>query len=61
MLKNKIKTNPKESDKINPQISVVILNYNAGDLLIDCISSIQKWLLMRLKSVRWPIMLTTWV
>jgi len=42
MLKNKIKTNPNESDKINPQISVVILNYNAGDLLIDCISSIQK-------------------
>ena len=42
MLKNKIKTNPKESNKINPQISVVILNYNAGDLLIDCISSIQK-------------------
>jgi GT2 family glycosyltransferase len=42
MLKNKIKTNPNESDKINPQISIVILNYNAGDLLIDCISSIQK-------------------
>ena len=42
MLKNKIKITPKEFDKINPQISVIILNYNAGDLLIDCISSIQK-------------------
>ena len=26
----------------NPLISIVILNYNAGDLLIDCIDSIQK-------------------
>jgi hypothetical protein len=26
----------------NPLISIVILNYNAGDLLIDCVDSIQK-------------------
>jgi GT2 family glycosyltransferase len=42
MLKNIIKTNHMESNKENPQISIIILNYNAGDLLIDCVDSIEK-------------------
>jgi len=29
-------------DDIEPLISIIILNYNAGDLLLDCIDSIQK-------------------
>ena len=37
-----IETNLKKSDDTNPLISIVILNYNAGDLLIDCVDSIQK-------------------
>ena len=41
MSKNTIKIN-QEKDSKNPLISIVILNYNAGDLLIDCIDSIQK-------------------
>ena len=31
-----------EIKKINPLVSIIILNYNAGSLLIDCIDSIQK-------------------
>ena len=31
-----------EIEENDPLISIVILNYNAGDLLIDCIDSIQK-------------------
>jgi GT2 family glycosyltransferase len=31
-----------EIEENDPLISIVILNYNAGDLLIDCINSIQK-------------------
>ncbi len=29
-------------DNSNPLVSIIILNYNAGDLLLDCIDSIQK-------------------
>ena len=36
------KTNVKEFDSNNLLVSIVILNYNAGDLLIDCIDSIQN-------------------
>ena len=36
------KTNNERSNKQNPQISIIILNYNAGDLLIDCVDSILK-------------------
>jgi len=42
MSKSIIETNLKELDDSNPLISIVILNYNAGDLLIDCVDSIQK-------------------
>ena len=31
-----------KTDEQNPLISIVILNYNAGELLIDCINSILK-------------------
>ena len=31
-----------EIEENNPLISIVILNYNAGNLLIDCVDSIQK-------------------
>ena len=31
-----------EIEENDPLISIVILNYNAGDLLIDCVDSIQK-------------------
>ncbi len=36
------KTNYEKSDEQNPLISIVILNYNAGDLLIDCVDSVLK-------------------
>ena len=36
------KINTKDLDDSNPLISIIILNYNAGDLLIDCVDSIQK-------------------
>jgi GT2 family glycosyltransferase len=39
---SKIQDNKKELDEFNPLISIIILNYNAGDLLIDCIDSIKK-------------------
>jgi len=39
---SKIQDGKKESDEYNPLISIVILNYNAGELLIDCIDSIKK-------------------
>ena len=32
----------KKTNNINPLISIIILNYNAGNLLIDCVDSIQK-------------------
>ena len=32
----------RETNNMKPLISIIILNYNAGNLLIDCISSIQK-------------------
>ena len=32
----------KNTDSMKPLISIIILNYNAGNLLIDCVSSIQK-------------------
>jgi hypothetical protein len=35
-------TNNTESIVIKPLISIVILNYNAGDLLIDCVRSIKE-------------------
>jgi GT2 family glycosyltransferase len=37
---NKLKNT--DIEKNNPLISIVILNYNAGNLLIDCVDSIQK-------------------
>jgi GT2 family glycosyltransferase len=36
---NEINENTKNS---NPLVSIIILNYNAGDLLLDCVNSIQK-------------------
>lgn len=42
MLKIEAKINIKGLDENSPLISIVILNYNAGKLLIDCIESIQK-------------------
>ena len=39
MNKNKMEKN---TDSMKPLISIIILNYNAGSLLIDCVSSIQK-------------------
>ena len=39
MNKNKMEKN---TDSMKPLISIIILNYNAGNLLIDCVSSIQK-------------------
>ena len=32
----------KNTEYSNPLVSIIILNYNAGDLLLDCINSIQK-------------------
>ena len=32
----------KNTDSKKPLVSIIILNYNAGNLLIDCVSSIQK-------------------
>ncbi len=37
-----IKTKVRKFDEDNPLISIIILNYNAGDLLIDCVDSIKK-------------------
>ena len=34
--------NNKNTEYSNPLVSIIILNYNAGDLLLDCINSIQK-------------------
>lgn len=31
-----------KTDNSKPLVSIIILNYNAGDLLLDCIDSIQK-------------------
>ena len=39
MNENKMERN---SDNMKPLISIIILNYNAGNLLIDCVDSIQK-------------------
>ena len=39
MNENKMERN---SDNMKPLISIIILNYNAGNLLIDCVNSIQK-------------------
>ena len=39
MNKNKMEKN---TNNMKPLISIIILNYNAGNLLIDCVSSIQK-------------------
>jgi len=36
------KINLKKSSDKNPLVSIIILNYNAGDLLIDCVDSVQK-------------------
>ena len=32
----------KNTEYSNPLVSIIILNYNAGDLLLDCVNSIQK-------------------
>ena len=32
----------KNTNDMKPLISIIILNYNAGNLLIDCVSSIEK-------------------
>jgi len=34
--------NNKNTEYSNPLVSIIILNYNAGDLLLDCVNSIQK-------------------
>ncbi|AJW71797.1 glycosyltransferase family 2 protein [Nitrosopumilus adriaticus] len=40
---NKINQNKNSGVNItNPLVSIIILNYNAGNLLLDCVSSIQK-------------------
>jgi hypothetical protein len=31
-----------KTDNSKPLVSIIILNYNAGDLLLDCVNSIQK-------------------
>jgi len=36
------KASSKKTNVINSLISIIILNYNAGDLLIDCVDSIKK-------------------
>jgi len=38
---NKINKEKSTNDS-NPLVSIIILNYNAGNLLLDCLSSIQK-------------------
>ena len=38
---NEINNNKNMNDS-NPLVSIIILNYNAGNLLLDCVSSIQK-------------------
>ena len=42
MSKEISKTNYERSNNQNPLISIIILNYNAGDLLIECVDSIKK-------------------
>jgi len=42
MSKHITKTNYEGYNEQNPSISIIILNYNAGDLLIDCVDSILK-------------------
>ncbi len=42
MSKSVTKINIEELDDTNPLISIIILNYNAGNLLVDCVDSIQK-------------------
>ena len=42
MIKNDTKIKNIENISINPLVSIIILNYNAGKLLIDCINSILK-------------------
>lgn len=42
MSKIEAKMKSNDLDRDDPLISIVILNYNAGELLIDCIDSIQK-------------------
>ena len=41
MIENDIKMKNIENSTI-PLVSIIILNYNAGNLLIDCVDSIQK-------------------
>jgi len=36
------KITEKDSNNNNPLISIIILNYNTGNLLLDCVNSIQK-------------------